>query len=174
MKWAWKTGVWLYRLFAVVVIFANLRLYCASPLAGGINQSPASIVSQLNAGKSALKRGSADEMQMYFPEGYYFSYLYHGLTWIEVALRDPRYTDRAIDEAKWAWNHLDSSAGKSAFPKSLPPEHGMFYSSWKTHLLAGIVLLQHAQSEHELQRLQFDCDQLAAAIKSSATPFLPS
>ena len=37
---------------------------------------------------------------------------------------------------------LDSAECRSTFNSSLPPDHGMFYSAWKAHLLAGLVLLQ--------------------------------
>lgn len=165
---------WSWRLFIVAVIFFNLRLYWPSPLAPHENEVPRTLVSQLAANRSAIDAGAPSRMQDLFPEGYYFCYLFHGLTWVELAIRDESYSDQAITEALDCLSKLDSPQGRSPFPSYLPPDHGMFYSAWKCSLLSGIVHLQHGNDPDQLAELRRQCDQISAAIKGSKTPFLAS
>jgi hypothetical protein len=157
-----------------VVVFLNVRLYTTSPLAADIQQTPATLRLQLNANRTALDSNAASQMQQFFPEGYYFSYLFHGLTWVELAMRDPKYSAEAIEQAEWCLTHLDSSQGKAPFPKHLPPNHGMFYSAWKCDLRAGMATIREDQDQGEMQRLRDECDMLSDAINKASTPFLPS
>ena len=113
-------------------------------------------------------------MQQLFPEGAYFCYALHGLTWVEAALRDPSLTPQAIAEAEYALAQLDSDECKSPFPPELPPEHGMFYCAWKAHLQAGLVLLQQGQDPLSLASLQTQCDSIVAALSEAESPFLAS
>jgi len=113
-------------------------------------------------------------MQEVFPEGYYFSYLFHGLTWIEIAMRDPSYSERAIEEALWCLTELDSPQGSAPFPLHLPPDHGMFYSAWKCSLRAGVVVLQQGNDAKQVATLRRECDAIVKAIEESKTPFLAS
>lgn len=161
-------------LFIAAVVFFNLRLYWPSPLSHQANVAPPDIVLQLNANRSAIDSGAPDQMQQFFPEGYYFCYLFHGLTWVELALRDATYTDRAITEAMDCLSHLDSDRGRAAFPSYLPPDHGMFYSAWKSSLCAGVVVLQQGSDAEQLQDLRQQCDAIGEAIEKAKTPFLAS
>jgi len=156
------------------VLFLNARLYTRSPLVADTQQAPNALLLQLTANRTALDCNAASQMQQLFPEGYYFSYLFHGLTWVELAMRDPQHSAEAIEQAEWCLAHLDSPQGKAPFPKHLPPNHGMFYSAWKCHLLAGIATLNEGKDRAQIQRLQFECDALSNAIQKSSTPFLPS
>ena len=121
-----------------------------------------------------METDTPKQMQHLFPEGYYFCYVLHGLTWVEAAIREPTHAPEAIQQAKFAFKHLESADGKAPFDPKLPPDHGMFYSAWKAHLLAGIVLIQNGESGEELNQLQRDCDSLATAFKQAQTPFLAS
>ena len=160
--------------FISVVLFLNIRLYTASPLAADTQHPPSTLLLQLNANRTALDANAASQMQQFFPEGYYFSYLFHGLTWVELAMRDPQYSAEAIEQAEWCLGHLDSPQGKAPFSKQLPPDHGMFYSAWKCHLLAGIATINKGKDRAQVQRLRTECDALSNAIQNSSTPFLPS
>lgn len=171
VSWIAKS-IWI--ICIAVVLFFNLRLYAPSPLAPSNQQVPPDVVYQLNASRKALENGAATEMQKLFPEGYFFCYALYGLTWIETAIREPDYAAQAIIEAKWAMSRLESNEGRRPYPADLPPHHGMFYSSWRAHLQAGIVAVQNGQNSPDLQMLQRDCDQISAALKSSPTPFLES
>lgn len=157
-----------------VVLFFNVRLYAPSPLAENQDRVPPQLLAQLAANRAALDAGAPAEMQKLFPEGYYFSYLFHGLTWVELAMRDSAYADQASAEAAWCLQQIESPAGMAPFPPELPPDHGMFYAAWKCHLRGGIVLLQQGRDAQQLATWQAECDAIAAAIEQSATPFLPS
>ncbi|QOV88179.1 hypothetical protein [Humisphaera borealis] len=163
---------WLVAVGAVLLF--NVRLYCASPLARHPSEAPPTLVAQLAANRAALDAGSPAQMQKLFPEGFYFSYVFHGLTWVELAMRDPSHTRQAIDEAVGCLAQLESPAGREPFPPNLPPERGMFYSAWKCSLRAGIVVLQQGRDPNQLRDLQRDCDAIAATLGNSKTPFPPS
>ncbi|HAD58228.1 MAG TPA: hypothetical protein DCG12_03115 [Planctomycetaceae bacterium] len=57
------------------------------------------IPARLKANRRSVESGVPTEMQQYFPKGYYFCYVWHGLTWIEVGLRDPQRRVEAIRQA---------------------------------------------------------------------------
>ena len=160
---------------ALVIVLANVRLYVPSPLARTNDRAPRHLARQLAASRAALDAGTATEMQQLFPEGYYFSHLFYGLTWVELAMRDSTYEKRAIAEARRSLSCLESQEGSAPFPPGLPPNHGMFYSAWKAHLRAGVVMIQRPDTASEdLAVLRHECDALADAMERSETPFLPS
>lgn len=158
----------------VVVVFFNVRLYRQSPLARTRDGVPPELVAQLAANRAALDSGSPADMQKLFPEGFYFSYLFHGLTWVELAMRDETHSEQAITEAMDCMAKLESAEGRAVFPPNLPPDHGMFYSAWKCMLRAGIVVVQKGTDADQLRQLRHECDAIRDAIQSSPTPFLAS
>ena len=159
----------LWIIAAAVVLFFNVRLYTSTPLVDDANRVPAALLGQLNSNRIALNSEAASQMQQLFPEGHYFSYLFHGLTWIELAMRNPKYSAEAIEQAEWCLTHLESQQGRAPFPKHLPPNHGMFYSAWKCHLRAGIATVGEAKDIAQMQRLREECDALSDAMKQSTT-----
>ncbi len=165
---------WSWRLVLAAVLFFNVRLYTASPLPSSNQAIAPELLNQLRANRSAIDNGAPARMQQLFPEGAYFCYVLHGLTWVEASLRDPALVPQAIDEAKQALLHLDSAECKSSFPPELPPDHGMFYSAWKVHLQAGVVLLQQGQVEENLDSLRTQCDAIEVSLSEAETPFLAS
>ena len=176
---------WSWRLLLAAVLFFNCRLYWHSPLAQNTNQVPGSLRQQLNANAKVLTSNAPRRMQLIFPEGFYFCHVLHGLTWIEAAQRDYSLTDEAIENAKLAYENLDSEEGRDAFPSDLPPDHGAFYSAWKVHLLAGIVMLQlqegqeasskeRALAETDLRELQRLCDDWQRLFQEGPSPFFES
>ena len=156
------------------VLFFNLRLYNAPPLPNSDHTIASSLLKQLKANRSAIDNGAPATMQQLFPEGAYFCYVLHGLTWVEAALRQPDLTEQAIDEARHALVQLESAQCKSPFPPELPPDHGMFYSAWKVHLQAGLVLLQEGQDATELETLRAQCDSVVDSLSGVESPFLAS
>ena len=159
---------WL--LLAGVLVFFNARLHVTSPLAAGLQQVPPNLPALLAANRSALEAGAAQEMQRLFPEGFTFSFLFHGLTHVELALRDKWHKEQALQEVAWCLAHVESEEGREVFPSDLPPDHGMFYSAWKCSLRAGLVLPQEGQDPLELERWRAECDALAEAFRRSPTP----
>lgn len=166
--------IYVWCLTIVAVAFINLRLYSPTPLAKNKNEAPPTLLAQLAANRAALDAGSPSQMQALFPEGYYFSYLFHGLTWVELAMRDHSFSEPAIQEAIWCLDRLDSPPGRAPFPPNLPPDHGMFYSAWKCSLRAGLVCVQQGEDPVQLASLRQECDAIARAIQRSETPFLAS
>jgi hypothetical protein len=166
------TVVWL--LTIVTIVFLNLRLYSSSPLATKNDDVPPMLLAQLAANRAALDAGSPSQMQTLFPEGYYFSYLFHGLAWVELAMRDQSYSEQAIQEALWCLARLDSPQGRAPFPPHLPPDHGMFYSAWKCSLRAGVVVVQQGNDASQIHELRKECDAIVLALQGSETPFLAS
>ncbi|MGB7346053.1 MAG: hypothetical protein WBD20_17680 [Pirellulaceae bacterium] len=166
--------VWTWRFVVVAIVFFNARLYWPSPLAQSRDEVPPTLVAQLAANRSAIDTGTPEQMQRLFPEGFYFCYVLHGLTWVELALRDDSFSEQAIAEALECLSELNSPAGRQPFPRSLPPEHGMFYSAWKCSLRAGVVLLQQGRDPDQLDALRRECDAIRDAIANSETPFLAS
>lgn len=166
--------VWAWRLLIVAVLFFNLRLYWPSPLAENNHGVPRQIVALLAANRSTIDAGCPQQMQELFPEGFYFSWLFHGMTWVELALRDESHTEQAIREGVDCLAQLNSSQGRAAFPSHLPPDYGMFYAAWKCSLRAGVVLLQQGNDAGQLAELRRECDTIRTAIEQSETPFLAS
>lgn len=173
-KWAARGRMVVWGLLVLAVVYFNLRLYGSSPLVKEVERVPPQLVAQLAAGRAAIDAGCASQMQEHFPEGFYFSYLFHGLTWVELALRDPTYTDQATEEAIFCLQNLNSAKARRPFPAQLPPGHGMFYCAWKCSLRAGVVLIQQGSAADQLAQFQQECDEIAAAIEASETPFLAS
>jgi len=161
---------WLYLIFIGLITFlalvVNLRLYTGT--------DTGDVVEQLRFIRSALENGAADEMQDYFPEGYFFSYALYGLAWVDTGIRQDELRVQALIEARWALEHLDSEAGRAVFSPSLNPHYGVFYVGWSNWLRGGILKLQpaDARDEAEIERFRLEADNLAAAYADSETPFL--
>lgn len=163
---------WLYLIFIGLITFlalvVNLRLY--------IGTDTGDVVEQLRFIRSALENGAADEMQSYFPEGYFFSYALYGLAWVDLGIDHGGLREQALTEARWALEHLDSEAGRAVFSPSLNPHYGVFYVGWSNWLRGGILKMQpaDARDEAEVERFRLEEDNLAAAYADSQTPFLPA
>jgi len=165
-------------LLSILCIQCNARLYYPVHKAGDITNIHSDIFSQLKYIKKELLGGSADRMQLLFPEGYFFSYVLYGLTWVNLGLQqkcDSELHTRAISEARWALKFLNSPNAYKPFPQLLSPSRGIFYQGWKTRLLGGILLL--SGNEHdivEMQSFRQDCQLIGNAFRKSSTPFLCS
>ena len=169
-----KLFVWAWRVSIVVLAFFNLRLYVPSPLVERTDLAPPQLAAQLASNRAAIDAGCPPRMQKLFPEGYYFCYAFHGLTWVELALRDHSFSSQAIEETKRCLSKLNSPQGKAPFPAHLPPDHGMFYCAWKCLLRAGLVLVQKGNDAEQTNMLREECDAIKQAIEDSETPFLAS
>ena len=167
LRWTWWACL-------LAILFFNLRLYSPTPLAPNQGVLPNEILAQLNANRVAIDAGAPESMQHFFPEGFFFCHALHGLTWVEVALRDSNLRDQAVVESKLAMAAISSRDGTAPFPDSLPPNHGMFYSAWRADLQAGIVLLTEGKDTGELNELRDQCDAIDSALQNSPTPFLAS
>jgi hypothetical protein len=169
--------VWfLYRAGVLIVCLplfvTNVRLYIPGAEKYGTAAIPDDIHAQLTFLGQALRAGTGEEMQNYFPEGYFFSHVWYGLAWVQVGLRaDGNLHTEAIREARWALAQLESDAGREPFSPTLDPPHGVFYVGWKNWLRGGLLLLDSGDVE-ERQRFETDCAALAVAFEANNTPFL--
>jgi hypothetical protein len=166
-------------LLALFLLLLNLRLYSPGSADYGPEKLGPDVLPQLRFIKSTLESGAGNAMQGVFPEGYFFSHVFYGLSWVEVGMRVP-VTDplraEAIDEARWALDQLDSPAGRAPFSPDLKPTYGIFYAGWLNWLRGGILLIQppEARNSDIARAFQTDCENIARAFDGSNTPFLTS
>lgn len=172
-----RAAPWMRRTVAIVgvvlLVTLNLRLY--TPVRGPATADE--LRSHLSYLRGQLDDGLGDDMQRRFPEGFFFSHVLYGLTWIEVGLRagdDDPVRGEALAEARWAMDQLVSEAGRGPFSPNLTPAFGGFYVGWTNYLRAGVVALQNSPTEGDFRRLQEGCDTLVAALAQTDGPFLAS
>ncbi|MEM6783869.1 MAG: hypothetical protein AAF624_09070 [Bacteroidota bacterium] len=156
---------------SLLLLIVNVRLY--SP--GDLDTS----LAQLAYLRTALGEGAAEDMQRTFPEGYVFTWSLYGLASAQAAQQLPSDDPRRralLDEARRAVERLDTDAARAPFPAYLPPDHGAFYASWRTYVLATYVRTASPARVEPALLAQLDryCQQLASALGRSATPFLAS
>jgi len=162
---------------SVGVLVLNLRLYQPGSAAYARPKLGEDVVSQLHFIGASLKAGSGDEMQGIFPEGFFFSHVLYGLSWVEVGLRsDPQSAQyaEALQEGQWALERLNSSDGLAPFDKELSPAYGVFYVGWKSWLEGGLLLMQPpaGRDAQAVTDFEAETDSLAQAFSASPTPFL--
>ena len=170
-----KTAVhWLY--FALFLVpltlllgIANVRLHYSD-----YNPQQNDVVSQLAFIKERLQNGAGEEMQQFFPEGYFFTYVLYGLTWVDVGLKDANRIEEALSESRWALERLESEQGRAVFSAELTPPYGVFYVGWSNWLRGGILKLQSPENRNpaEVERFTSELTALASAFDASETPFL--
>ncbi|GAB3427276.1 hypothetical protein [Flindersiella endophytica] len=167
MRWyakvAWVVYVVVAVLVSVAVVVPNVRLYTSE-------QSTGALVAQQRFLGERLRSGSGEQMQTYFPEGYFFSHALYGLTWLDLARRDPGRKAEALREARWALRALESTAGRAPFDPDLRPAYGVFYVGWSNRLRGGIVQLA-GRNAPEAARFRADCAALASSLAADG-PFL--
>jgi len=170
-----------YRLAAgagtLLLLILNLRLYSPGSEAYGPDRLGSDVVMQLRFIGDSLRADSGGRMQSAFPEGFFFTHVLYGLTWVEVGLRESPGTplhDQALQEAGWTLERLDSPAGRAPFSAGLNPPYGVFYTGWSSWLRGGVLMIRPAQLRPaaEVERFQADCLTLADAFDRSDTPFL--
>lgn len=161
----------------LALIVLNLRLYHAVAADDSPDTLGDDVVPQLQFIGDALRQGAGEEMQEWFPEGYFFAHVLYGLSWVEVGLLQPRGSpmhERALSEARWALARLDSPQGRAPFSPTLDPSYGVFYVGWSNWLRGGILKLQDlfGREPSEVERFKADCAALAEAFDRNSLPFL--
>ena len=174
-------------LYMTVVLFTtwlgifNVRLYTDSAV--DASEDAYALKNRLLPSLRFLERswssGASKKMQELFPEGFFFSHVLTGLTWIELAKAVPAndvIRPEALAYARVALQKLESPEGYAPFSPSLSPPYGPFYMGWKTWLQAGIIMIEDKQklTAQELEHLTRSCSSLAKAYQNSTTPALPS
>lgn len=176
-----QTAYLVSAVFLIIgVIGINSRLYYPSETEYTGHHLNSDILPQIKHIKAALKNDSARQMQRFFPEGYFFSYVLYGLAWVEIGLRQQKageLSNTAMAEARWAHSFLETPSASSQFPIGLDPPRGVFYLAWKTWLLGGIVKLhQIADIRDGKTESTFidNCNIISNAFNKSEIPFLCS
>jgi hypothetical protein len=120
-------------------------------------------------------------MQHLFPEGFVFVNALYGLSWCELVLSDPKHDPalkcRALQEALYAFNEIDSEKARWTFDSALDPEYGIFYNGWRNYLLSKILSIDTTfqGSRTYIQKFKTQCALINKALNNkSGTPYLES
>ncbi|MDA8369310.1 MAG: hypothetical protein M0026_05525 [Nocardiopsaceae bacterium] len=156
---------------------ASVRSYTPSPLDQDAAQTAEDALPRLAFLRSELDNGGGERMQALFPEGYFFSSALYGLSWVNVAALDPGLRERALEEARWALERLESDQGTAPFPADADPEYGVYHAGWSAWLRGRIVELAGGvdAAPEEAALLEEDAAELDAAFRAaleSGTPYL--
>lgn len=168
----------LVLVITVFIIWINVKLY---PENYSPSEQKEDIIHQLNFLESGLKKGNlGEEMQQIFPEGLVFINVLYGLSWCELALSDSQkdslLRQRAIQEALFAYDEINSEKARWTFDRDLIPEYGIFYGGWKNYLLSKLLSVDTTFHGHEkyIEEFKSQCDQITHAIHISKSPYLQS
>jgi hypothetical protein len=123
------------------------------------------VIPQLTNIKQRLQAGEGDRMQQLFPEGWFFSHIIYGYSWVNVGLTDTTQRSRAIEEVEWTLAQADSPKGIGPFSRDTQVPRGVFYLAWTNRLLGGLLKLQ---SPEERSRLNIDRFQAQSALLAAA------
>lgn len=128
-------------------------------------------VKQLRFLREEIEAGADNEAQRLFPEGYFFSNVLYGLTWVQVGLTDREQAPEAARQARWALARLKSAAGTAPFDASLRPEYGVFHAGWTNWLRGGLIALQQSEAD-EVAEYTRSSVEIATAFRISRSPYL--
>lgn len=163
---------------SLLITWININLYFEdySP-----DEKRADIIRQLNFLESDLKNNQLGiQMQGIFPEGYVFINALYGLSWCELGLSDinknAKLRERAIHEALYAYDEINSEKANWTFDEDLIPKYGIFYCGWKNYLLSKILSIDTTFQGYELYINEFksQCNSIVHALAISKSPFLQS
>ena len=173
-----KLFLTLITLLSLTILWINLQLYSTAKSRQGKTDA---IVLQLNFLESELKNNQlGEDMQKLFPEGFVFAYATYGLAWCELALADsgqhPDLQKRAIEEAIYAFDAIDSKTGREPFFEYMEPTYGIFYWGWRNYLLAKLLKVESLYGGEEIYKAYFmaNCDFIANYADTAQNPYLPS
>ena len=160
----------------LVLIRVNYKLYSQEH---SFSDRREDIILQMNFLEKELKENDLGKrMQRLFPEGFVFANALYGLAWCELALsgEDESLRAKALEEALFAYDEIDSNLGKSTFDSRLDPKYGIFYLGWRNYLLSKIFQVDTNFEKHDQYRDVFEanCHAINEAISHSKTPFLQS
>ncbi|GAB5525507.1 MAG: hypothetical protein Roseis2KO_33790 [Roseivirga sp.] len=172
-----RTYFFFVALVSLILLWANVALYGPTLTA---EEEQEDIVLQLNFLEKKLKEDNLGrQMQMIFPEGYVFINALYGLAWAELAepgTLDLNLKTRAIEEAIYAYEAVNSNTGQSTFNPSLSPEYGIYYSGWRNYLLAKVLQIPGAFDAKADYAPSFmaRCEEIAIAFRQHESPYLSS
>ncbi len=173
-----------YIFFTFILIFSILILKINITLHAG-NFTPeekrSDIIYQLNFLETELKYNNLGvRMQSMYPEGYVFINALYGLSWCELALSDLNndlpLKEKAINEALFAYNNINSEFAQRTFDNSLIPKNGIYYFGWKNYLLSKILSVDTTFNNHKSYIGSFanQCELIHSLLQGNKNPYLQS
>jgi hypothetical protein len=139
------------------------------------------IIGQLNfIGKGLRSNNLGKQMQKIFPEGFVFINALYGLSWCELAIsdstKDKKLIEKAISEALFAYNEINSDKAKAIFDSNLIPENGIYYLGWNNYLLSKILQIDTTFVDFGQYKNTFidQCQTINKALNQSKSPYLQS
>jgi hypothetical protein len=173
-----KRVIWLcFFVASVIVLWLNLRLHTENHTK---QERREDILLQFHFLEKELKQSNLGQrMQAVFPEGFVFSNALYGLAWCELALDDAtgQTKAKAIEEAKYAYEQINSEAGRSIFDPNLVPAYGAFYLGWNNYLLSKWLQIDTTapDRDHYEKVYQRQSAYLAELVaKNAGSPFFQS
>jgi hypothetical protein len=135
---------WLHTLISLLISLFVLKLNWNLWMVSSRNYDRlgADVLPQLNNIKQRLQAGEGDRMQSLFPEGYFFSHVIYGYSWVNVGLTHEFLRQKAIAEVEWTLAQIDSDKGRRPFRFQTQVPNGVFYLGWSNRLLGGLLKLQ--------------------------------
>ncbi len=172
-----KFGYWTYTCFTILISLLILRInFClltVSELSYPPEQVAPDVLMQLKNIKRRLNAGEAEKMQALFPEGWFFSYIVYGYSWVNVALssKSEPLRQQAIQEVRWVLSQIDTEKGRAPFTADTQVPNGVFYLGWSNRLLGGLlkIQLQKERSPQAVARFHKQSQELAQGFASSPT-----
>jgi hypothetical protein len=164
-------------IFTISVLWINFKLYSENFTT---EEKRKDIILQLNFIGTELKSNNlGNRMQEVFPEGFVFTNALYGLSWCELAnsdATDSELKSKALKEAIFAYNEINSDEAKSIFDSHLTPENGIYYVGWKNYLLSNILKLDTTFADFSRLKTTFSeqCNIINEALKQSNSPYLQS
>jgi hypothetical protein len=129
--WGYCLRNWFWAPLGLVLLI-NLKLHMGPQLSDPASVR-GSVLDQMRFLEPQVhEQGLGRSMQQIFPEGHLFTHALYGLTWCEVAMSPGADTDSALQakamrEARWAFEQIDSKEGQRVFDTGMEPRFGMFY-----------------------------------------------
>ncbi len=164
-------------IFTLMLIWINVKLYSENFTT---DEKQRDIILQLDfIGKELKVNNLGKRMQEIFPEGFVFTNALYGLSWCELANSDATDTElknKALKEAIFAYNEIDSDKAKAIFDSHLTPENGIYYVGWKNYLLSNILKIDTTFTEFKSLKDSYinQCEVINEALKQSNSPYLQS
>lgn len=168
----------LLSILSIIILWINLKLYSQN---FSNKEKKEDIILQLNFIRTELRNNNlGDRMQEIFPEGFVFTNALYGLSCCELAIsestNDNGLKRKALNEALFAYNEINSEKAKAIFDSHLTPENGIYYLGWNNYLLSKILSVDTTFTGYGRYKNIFiqQSKLITDVLKLSNTPYLQS
>jgi len=161
-------------IITILILWINLKLTSESHT---YSERKTDITLQLNFLENELKQNDlGNRMQGIYPEGFVFINAIYGLAWCELALcdtSDKSLKERALKEALYAYNEINSDKARKTFSRSIKPEYGIYYCGWKNYLLSKIISVDTSFTDYRIYKEKFEtqCEEIKNTLTEAHTPY---